>query len=217
LVGAALWFLPVASRNRYRWEWLAALEEMERENVAPLVPAIRILLGAPSVSRTLRISDQVPSSLIWLVLVVAAGVDIVTLQQALLPAINESEAMLWVMASGATVVAVTLAHMAGTQARLNTFRRDIDRARPVAWTLVGTWLLLGLVFFLLRLTVPFPAGSSTFVIDGAQPLSSTSATDDTPQSLAAMMLLALYLATGAISGLAGFMRQPPRPSETAVG
>jgi hypothetical protein len=58
LICVALWFLPAACQARYRREWLAELEEMEHENVAPVLPAIRILLGAPSVGRTLRVSAQ---------------------------------------------------------------------------------------------------------------------------------------------------------------
>ncbi|MGW5223123.1 hypothetical protein ACWEQA_35185 [Nocardia sp. NPDC004085] len=54
LIGVALWCLPKGSRRRFRGEWLAELEEMEREGIPTLGPALWILHGAPAQGRTLR-------------------------------------------------------------------------------------------------------------------------------------------------------------------
>ena len=54
LVTISVLFLPPASRARFHDEWMAELEEMARQDIALVRPAIRILLGAPSVARTLK-------------------------------------------------------------------------------------------------------------------------------------------------------------------
>jgi hypothetical protein len=50
----AVRLLPQDDRGRYRDEWLAELDEMQRENVSQLVTSLRILLGAPSTGWALR-------------------------------------------------------------------------------------------------------------------------------------------------------------------
>jgi hypothetical protein len=52
IIRAALWFIPPAGRDRFRREWMAELEEMKRQDIPQVAPAVRILLGAPSVGRT---------------------------------------------------------------------------------------------------------------------------------------------------------------------
>ena len=58
LITIAVWFLPPASRARFHDEWMAELEELARQDVALVRPALRILLGAPSVARTLQDQGQ---------------------------------------------------------------------------------------------------------------------------------------------------------------
>jgi len=54
----AVRLLPRAHRDRYRQEWTAELDEMERQNVSQLVSSLRILLGAPSMGGVLRVRDR---------------------------------------------------------------------------------------------------------------------------------------------------------------
>ncbi|MBB5918823.1 DNA-directed RNA polymerase subunit RPC12/RpoP [Nocardia transvalensis] len=54
LIGIALWWLPKGSQGRFRAEWLAELEEMAREGISSLLPAFRILRGAPAQGQALR-------------------------------------------------------------------------------------------------------------------------------------------------------------------
>ena len=58
LITISVWFLPPASRERFHDEWTAELEEMARQDVAVVRPALRILLSAPSVARTLQNQGQ---------------------------------------------------------------------------------------------------------------------------------------------------------------
>jgi hypothetical protein len=58
LLRAASWFLPAAWRDRYQAEWVAELDAMRRQRIAAVPPAMRILLGAPTVGRALRKEDQ---------------------------------------------------------------------------------------------------------------------------------------------------------------
>jgi Domain of unknown function (DUF5753) len=46
--------LPPADRDRYRDEWIAELEEMERQSISQLAASVRILLSAPSMRLALR-------------------------------------------------------------------------------------------------------------------------------------------------------------------
>jgi len=58
LITTSTWFLPPAWRGRYRAEWMAELEEMACLEIAAVRPALRILLGAPSVARALQSQGQ---------------------------------------------------------------------------------------------------------------------------------------------------------------
>lgn len=53
-IRVALRFLPADYRNRYRDEWYAELDEMERGEVSRCRPALRILLNAPAMGWALR-------------------------------------------------------------------------------------------------------------------------------------------------------------------
>jgi hypothetical protein len=50
----------MAQRPRYRCEWLAELDEMERRHIAKMLPALRILLSAPAVGRALEPTSDWP-------------------------------------------------------------------------------------------------------------------------------------------------------------
>lgn len=58
VIRVAVLFLPRAYRDRYREEWTAELDEMERQNVSQLVSSLRILLGASSMGWVLYVWDR---------------------------------------------------------------------------------------------------------------------------------------------------------------
>ena len=58
LIMISVLFLPPATRARFHDQWMAELEEMARQDIALLRPALRILIGAPSVARTLQNQGQ---------------------------------------------------------------------------------------------------------------------------------------------------------------
>jgi NB-ARC domain len=63
LIHVAVWLLPANERTRFHEEWMAELEEMRRQDIAPLVPAIRVMLSAPAVGRALNVKGQVGEGL----------------------------------------------------------------------------------------------------------------------------------------------------------
>jgi hypothetical protein len=151
------------------------------------------------------------NALFWFVLAAAAGVDVVTFHQVLLLAMNESELMLWTAVTGFTVVALTLAHYTGIQAKHATNPRNVAGARVTGWLCFGVWLLLGVTAFVFRFVVaePVDAGTSSFVVDGAEQTAADQSGDLQAQRLSALLFLTLYVGTGTVSALAGFIRNNP--------
>lgn len=58
VIRLAVLLLPRAYRDRYREEWTAELDEMERQNVSQLISSLRILLGASSMGWVLCVRDR---------------------------------------------------------------------------------------------------------------------------------------------------------------
>jgi hypothetical protein len=142
-----------------------------------------------------------------LVLVAAAAVDLVTFHQVLLLALDETEEMIWAAVVGFVVVTIALSHHTGLQARQATNARNVPGARLTAWLCLLVWAGLGLMAFLFRLVVAEPsAAGASFDVD-VEALTETP--EDHSQTLSALLFLALYLGTGVISGLAGFLRFEP--------
>ncbi|WP_329016498.1 hypothetical protein OG271_10675 [Micromonospora rifamycinica] len=142
-----------------------------------------------------------------LVLGAAAAVDLVTFHQVLLLALDETEEMIWAAVVGFVVVAIALSHHTGLQARQATNARNVPGARLTAWLCLLVWAGLGLMAFLFRLVVAEPsAAGASFDVD-VEALTETP--EDHSQTLSALLFLALYLGTGVISGLAGFLRFEP--------
>lgn len=145
-----------------------------------------------------------------IVLAAAATVDVVTFHQVLLLALNETEEVLWAAVGGFVVVAIALSHYGGSQGRAAASARYVPAARLTMWLSIGAWALLGLMAFAFRLAVADPAAAtdSSFVVDGVAKDGVPGAADHT-QTLSALLFLALYLGTGLISGLTGFLRPDP--------
>ncbi|MEU1884025.1 hypothetical protein ABZ491_00895 [Micromonospora rifamycinica] len=142
-----------------------------------------------------------------LVLGAAAAVDLVTFHQVLLLALDETEEMIWAAVVGFVVVTIALSHHTGLQARQATNARNVPGARLTAWLCLLVWAGLGLMAFLFRLVVAEPsAAGASFDVD-VEALTETP--EDHSQTLSALLFLALYLGTGVISGLAGFLRFEP--------
>jgi hypothetical protein len=58
VIRLAVRLLPHAHQDRYREEWTAELDAVERQNASPLVFSLRILLRAPSVGLVLCVRDR---------------------------------------------------------------------------------------------------------------------------------------------------------------
>jgi len=150
-------------------------------------------------------------ALFWLVLLAAAGVDVVTFYQVLILVLDVPDLLVTIAVIGFAAVALTLAHYAGLQARQVINPRNITGSKTLALTLGGTWLLLGATAFIVRFVLE-PAGSagaSQFSTDGGPTTDLGTNTEATSQHLAALLFLVLYVATGMVTALAGYFRQEP--------
>lgn len=65
LIRVAARMLPGTHRERYLAEWMAELDEMERQNVSQLLASIRILVSAPTTGSVLRAMDRPASRARW--------------------------------------------------------------------------------------------------------------------------------------------------------
>lgn len=169
-----------------------------------LLPGRRIILGDPS-----QVLGRSWGQLVaWLVLVAGAGVDVATFYQVLILVMNAPEEVVWGAVIGFTAIALALAHRVGTLAGDAANPRNMVGAKVTAWVCFAIWLTLGITGFLVRLLIQGAdaGGGSMFMVDG-QPVDVRSET--TSQYLSALLFLVLYLATGMVSGLAGYIRPNP--------
>ena len=145
--------------------------------------------------------------LYYAVLLVAAGIDIATFYQVLaLVMRNVPDEVVWLGVVGFTVTALSLAHTIGVRVRDRIDNGGRAMGSASAWLLFIVWLFVGGTAFIVRLTAapPSVAGGSTIVIDG-QPVSGGGAPQE-DALLAALLFLALYLATGTVAAIAGYLR-----------
>jgi len=145
--------------------------------------------------------------LYYAVLLVAAGIDIATFYQVLaLVMRNVPDEVVWLGVVGFTVTALALAHTMGVRARDQVDNGKQVLASASVWMLFVIWLFVGVTAFIVRLTAaPAQVTGGTTIIEEGQPVLTPSAPSDNPL-LAALLFLALYFATGAVAGLAGYLR-----------
>jgi hypothetical protein len=62
LITAAAWMVPPRMRPRYHQEWMAELDEYERQGISLIQPALRILGTSPATRRALRSRRRVLGS-----------------------------------------------------------------------------------------------------------------------------------------------------------
>lgn len=144
--------------------------------------------------------------ILWIVLILAMTADLIALRQVIERVVNES--FVSPMAVALTGTTTYLAHLAGELfKRAKRTDRSIRRAVG-AWTLAGFWAAMGVGAFVFRLLAPPPISGDVvadFVNSGA---ATTGPAGDSP-ALSAMLLLFLYVLTGAVAVSAGYQR--PRP------
>jgi hypothetical protein len=149
--------------------------------------------------------------LIWLVVLAAGGADVVTFYQVLILVLNVPELMVWVAVIGFTAVSLALAHHAGQKARQALTPRHSVGSATIAWAAGAVWLMLGLLAFAVRYVIADASTSDTSSITvlGGSAAAPVNSVDLTSQHLAALMFLGLYVSTGFVTGLGGFMRIDP--------
>jgi signal transduction histidine kinase len=142
-------------------------------------------------------------AIFWVVVLAAGAVDIATFYQVLVVVLNAPEWLVWAAVVGFVLVVLTLAHNAGLQIRKVVDPRYQIASGTMAWTFGGTWLLLGLVAFGVRFVITQPLSSDGSSFTGEAATSSVDVVDTTSQHVTALLFLALYIATGVITALAG--------------
>jgi hypothetical protein len=142
----------------------------------------------------------------YAVLMVAAGIDIATFYQVLaLVMRNVPDEVVWLGVVGFTVTALALAHTVGVRVRDRIDNGGRAMGSASAWLLLIVWLFVGATAFIVRLTAAPPqTGGGTTIVEEGQPVNILAPTDD--PLLAALLFLALYLATGTVAAVAGYLR-----------
>jgi hypothetical protein len=150
---------------------------------------------------------RISGVLYYAVLAVAAGIDIATFYQVLaLVMRNVPDQVVWLGVVGFTVTALALAHTMGIRARDQVDNGKRVLASPSVWLLFVIWLFVGVTAFIVRLTAapPQSTGGTTIIEEGQLVINRATGPDDA--LLAALLFLALYFATGAVAGVAGYLR-----------
>ncbi|XVV04489.1 hypothetical protein ACQPW3_03470 [Actinosynnema sp. CA-248983] len=156
------------------------------------------------------------AGLYYFVLLAAAGVDVVTFHQVLMAAVDEEELFLWVMVVGFTVVCLALSHTVGQQARSAVATRHVVGARTAALLCLVGWAALGAAAFVFRWNYAGAdiASSIPIVVDG-EVRGGDAEADAQERHLSALLFLSLYVATGLVSGVAGYLRHNPAARQYA--
>ena len=151
------------------------------------------------------------------VLAVAAGIDIATFYQVLaLVMRNVPDQVVWLGVVGFTVTALSLAHTMGVRARDRIDEGGRTLGSASVWLLFVIWLFVGLTAFVVRLTAAPPSSSAgTSIVEDGQQIIAPLARADNPM-LAALLFLALYLATGTVAAIAGYLRHNSAAKRYAV-
>jgi hypothetical protein len=137
------------------------------------------------------------------VLVLAMVADLITFRRVAERVVNDTAVFPLVLAL--TVTTTYVAHRAGEAfASTRRSRRRIHQALG-GWALLLVWLAMGGGAFALRLLAPTPAGSDA-VSSYVNSASGTPPPSDGSPTLNAVLLLLLYLLTGAIALTAGYHR-----------
>lgn len=141
----------------------------------------------------------------WPVLAVVAAGDFIAFWIILSTALPVEEWVTWLLTAAMTASAVLLMHIGGRLQR--EFRTYPDaHGRFKHWLVVGLWLLLGSIAFLVRLTAELNATVSSGFGESVEPVN-VWAPEVLPLSL---LLLALYLVGGAGAFIIGYLAHDPR-------
>lgn len=141
------------------------------------------------------------------VLLVAAGIDIATFYQVLaLVMKNVPDEVVWLGVVGFTVTALSLAHTMGVRLRDRIDEGGKALGSASAWLLFVIWLFVGVTAFIVRFVAAEPSTTQgTTIVEEGQQVFAPLAGSDNPL-LAALLFLALYLATGTVAAIAGYLR-----------
>ena len=141
------------------------------------------------------------------VLAVAAGIDIATFYQVLaLVMKNVPDEVVWLGVVGFTATALSLAHTIGVRMRERADAGERAITSGSAWLVTVIWLFVGITAFIVRLVAANPSTTAgTTIVEEGQQVAAPVAGSDNPL-LAALLFLALYLATGTVAAIAGYLR-----------
>jgi hypothetical protein len=141
--------------------------------------------------------------LLYIVLGLAMLGDIITFRQVVERVVNDTAVLPMVLAITATTTYV--AHLAGEAVKAAQVMRRRLRKAYAAWLFAATWLGTGIGAFVFRLLAPAPVAGN--ILDDFQNSGNVSSSGAEGSAvLSAVLLLLLYVVTGAIAAAAGYRR-----------
>lgn len=206
--------LPRRMRRDRFDEWTAELHEIlrgdEARPVTRLVRGVKYSFGllrtAPRVAGEFESERTMPwtRNLLWLVLLIGGGTDAATFFPVVAPVLRSSTTLIvWITVIGFTCVALTLPHQAGLELRQRHDSRDTYGSVTLSVASLGAWFLLGAVALVVRYMTAVSTGSVGIDAPGA-----------TPPLLPALLFSTLYVATGTVAGLTGYVRSAQDPDKS---
>jgi hypothetical protein len=118
---------------------------------------------------------------------------------------DQGDVLVWLMVVGLTVIALTLAHFAGRQARDVTAGHGTATWKQV-YACAIPWAVLGLAAFAVRLLVADSSGGTT--VDGSV-IGGDGVGQSTRQISGAVLFLALYVGSGAVAAFGEYLSRNP--------
>jgi hypothetical protein len=146
---------------------------------------------------------------VWLILAAALAADAINFRQVVQLVMNTEprQWILWTVVIAFSLLALWLAQSTGESAKKRLEEVKPVRSSGAFWFTLTIWLILGVFAFFVRYTETDDSFSVTI---GDQSISG--AATGSPL-LNALMFLAIYLASGAAAGFAGFKRRHPAVSQ----
>jgi hypothetical protein len=137
------------------------------------------------------------------VLALAMVADLITFRQVIERVVNDS--MVLPMVAALTATTTYIAHKAGELFKAAKETNRTIRRAVGGWSLSAVWTAMGIGAFVFRLLAPPPISADAVDIFVNAGTPAGSATDGSP-ALSALLLLFLYVLTGAIAISAGYQR-----------
>lgn len=140
-------------------------------------------------------------ALALVILLLVAACDLVLIKSTFDHVLRNRESLSWLLAAGLTTASVALMFISGSESRVIAAEGGTRASRFKAALLVGAWVALGLGLFWLRWNA---AGFTQAVVNYGGAQDSSQPSREFYEQLLAVVMLAVYLATGSLAAADGF-------------